>query len=180
MVDFFSSFCYLIIIPCEEVALSPLQDRRFFAKDIGSSSLTISNAIAVLQDIGVLSVDETLTALGEKIGCLPVHPLTSKMFLFSMLMNCLDPAFTLACASDYMYRSIYPSYASNEKNRATAAKFELASLYGGHSNQLAVIAVSECWKNAKNRGQDAWFCSPFFISPSTMDMLQAMRKQLQG
>ncbi|KAJ6730732.1 hypothetical protein OIU85_021519 [Salix viminalis] len=46
--------------------------------------------------------------------------------------------------------------------------------------QLAVIAAFECWKNAKNRGQEAWFCSQFFISPSTMNLLQAMRKQLQG
>ncbi|KAJ6335966.1 hypothetical protein OIU78_012548 [Salix suchowensis] len=35
---------------------------------------------------------------------------------------------------------------SNEKKRATAAKFELASLYGGHSDQLAVIAAFECWR----------------------------------
>ncbi|KAJ6405587.1 hypothetical protein OIU84_013535 [Salix udensis] len=115
--------------------------------------LTIGNAVAVLQDTGALSVDETSTELGEKIGCLPVHPLTTKMFLFSMLMNYLDPALTLACASDYISRDPFTlPMLSTEKKRATAAKFELASLYGGHSDQLAVIAAFECWKNAKNRG----------------------------
>ncbi|KAJ6681386.1 hypothetical protein OIU74_019796 [Salix koriyanagi] len=139
---------------------------------------TISNAVAVLVDIGALSVDETLTDLGEKIGCLPVHPLTSKMIFFAILMNCLDPALTLACASDYRDPFTLPML-PNEKKRAVAAKFELASLYGGHSDQLAVMAAFECWKKAKNRGQEASFCSQYFISSSTMNMLEAMRKQLQ-
>ncbi|KAJ6412366.1 hypothetical protein OIU84_005424 [Salix udensis] len=139
---------------------------------------TISNAVAVLVDIGALSVDETLTDLGEKIGCLPVHPLTSKMIFFAILMNCLDPALTLACASDYRDPFTLPML-PNEKKRAAAAKFELASLYGGHSDQLAVMAAFECWKKAKNRGQEASFCSQYFISSSTMNMLEAMRKQLQ-
>lgn len=139
---------------------------------------TIRNAVAVLLDIGALSVDEKLTELGEKIGCLPVHPLTSKMIFFAILMNCLDPALTLACASDYRDPFTLPML-PNEKKRAAAAKFELASLYGGHSDQLAVLAAFECWNNAKNRGQEASFCSQYFISSSTMNMLQAMRKQLQ-
>ncbi|OAY62181.2 DExH-box ATP-dependent RNA helicase DExH6 isoform X2 [Manihot esculenta] len=140
---------------------------------------TIHNAIIVLQDIGALSVDEQLTELGEKLGCLPVHPLTSKMLFFAILMNCLDPALTLACASDYRDPFTLPVL-PNEKKRANAAKFDLASLYGGNSDQLAVIAAFECWKNAKGRGQEAWFCSQYFISSSTMNMLHGMRKQLQS
>ncbi|KAF2302228.1 hypothetical protein GH714_033802 [Hevea brasiliensis] len=140
---------------------------------------TIHNAITVLQDIGALSLDEQLTELGEKLGCLPVHPLTSKMLFFAILMNCLDPALTLACASDYRDPFTLPVL-PNEKKRATAAKFDFASLYGGHSDQLAVIAAFECWKNAKGRGQEAWFCSQYFISSSTMNMLHGMRKQLES
>nr|CAD1828161.1 unnamed protein product [Ananas comosus var. bracteatus] len=59
---------------------------------------TVRNAIIVLQDLGALTQDEQLTDLGEKIGSLPVHPSTSKMLLFAILMNCLEPALTLACA----------------------------------------------------------------------------------
>ncbi|KAG6661759.1 DExH-box ATP-dependent RNA helicase DExH6-like [Carya illinoinensis] len=140
---------------------------------------TIRNAIIVLQDIGALSVDENLTELGEKLGSLPVHPLTSKMLFFSILMNCLEPALTLACASDYRDPFTLPMLPTDKK-RADAAKSELASLYGGHSDQLAVIAAFECWKNAKQRGQEAWFCSKYFVSKSTMNMLSGMRKQLQN
>lgn len=141
-------------------------------------SVTIRNAIIVLQDIGALSLDEKVTELGEKLGCLSVHPLMSKMLFFAILMDCLDPALTLACASDYRDPFTLP-ISPNEKKRATAAKFELASLYGGQSDQLAVIAAFECWKNAKQRGQEAWFCSQYFISSGVMNMLLGMRKQLQ-
>ncbi|XP_030462866.2 DExH-box ATP-dependent RNA helicase DExH6 isoform X1 [Syzygium oleosum] len=141
-------------------------------------SETIRNAVNILKDIGALSLDEKLTDLGEKLGSLPVHPLTSKMLLFAILMNCLDPALTLACASDYRDPFTLPML-PNEKKRSAEAKAELASLYNGQSDQLAVVAAFECWKKAKDMGQEARFCSQFFVSSSTMRMLSGMRKQLQ-
>lgn len=140
---------------------------------------TIKNAIAVLQDIGALSLDERLTELGEKLGSLPVHPLTSKMLFFAILLNCLDPALTLACAADYRDPFTLPML-PNDKKRANAAKVELASLYGGHSDQLAVIAAFDCWRSAREKGQESRFCSEYFVSSTTMFMLSGMRKQLQS
>ena len=137
------------------------------------------NAIIVLQDIGALTPDEKLTELGEKLGSLPVHPLTSKMLFLAILLNCLDPALTLACASDYRDPFTLPM-SPYDKKKAAAAKQELASLYGGHSDQLALIAAFECWKKAKERGQEARFCSNYYVSSGTMNMLFGMRKQLQS
>ncbi|XP_047340945.1 DExH-box ATP-dependent RNA helicase DExH6 [Impatiens glandulifera] len=141
-------------------------------------SETIQNAILVLQDIGALSTDESLTQLGERLGSLPVHPLTSKMLFFSIMVKCLDPALTLACASDFRDPFTLPML-PDERKKATAARSELASLYGGSSDQLAVVAAYECWRNAKNKGLEAQFCSEYFVSSATMHMLSAMRKQLQ-
>ncbi|KAG5596422.1 hypothetical protein H5410_037654 [Solanum commersonii] len=138
---------------------------------------TIRNAIIVLQDIGALSFDEKLTELGERLGSLPVHPLTSKMLLISILLNCLDPALTIACASDYRDPFTLPML-PNEKNKAAAAKAELASWYGGRSDQLAVVAAFEGWKSARETGQESRFCSKYFVSSGTMHMLSGMRKQL--
>lgn len=138
---------------------------------------TIRNAIIVLQDIGALSFDEKLTELGERLGSLPVHPLTSKMLLISILLNCLDPALTMACASDYRDPFTLPML-PNEKKKAAAAKAELASWYGGRSDQLAVVAAFEGWKSAKETGQESRFCSKYFLSSGTMHMLSGMRKQL--
>lgn len=140
---------------------------------------TVRNALIVLQDIGALTHDERLTDLGEKLGSLPVHPSTSKMLLFAILMNCLDPALTLACAADYREPFILPM-APDGRKKAAIAKLELASLYGGYSDQLAVVAAFDCWRKAKDRGQESQFCSRYFVSSSTMNMLCSMRKQLQN
>ncbi|KAK6919770.1 Helicase-associated domain [Dillenia turbinata] len=142
-------------------------------------SETIQNAVIVLQDIGALSPDETLTELGERLGSLPVHPLTSRMLLFAILLKCLDPALTLACASDYRDPFTLPMSPS-EKKKADLAKSELASLYGGNSDQLAIIAAFDCWRSAKEKGQLSKFCSKYFVSSSTMRMLSGMREQLQN
>nr|XP_043639978.1 DExH-box ATP-dependent RNA helicase DExH6-like [Erigeron canadensis] len=142
-------------------------------------SEAIHNAVTVLKDIGALSPNEELTELGEKLGWMPVHPLTSKMLLFAISVGCLDPALTLACASDYrdpFTLSMFP----NDKRKATTAKSELASLYGGHGDQLAVIAAFDCWKGAKQMGVEARFCSQYFVSKGVMNMLSGMRAQLQN
>ncbi|KAI9178233.1 hypothetical protein LWI28_024187 [Acer negundo] len=172
-------------MPIEEICLQvKLIDPNCRIEDFLKKTLdppvseTICNAITVLQDIGALTREEKVTELGEKLASLPIHPLMSKMLFFAILLDCLDPALTLACASDYRDPFTIPMLAI-EKTRATAAKFELASLYGGQSDQLAVIAAFECWKNAKQRGQEARFCSQYFVSSSTMYMLNGMRKQLQ-
>ncbi|XP_048502052.1 DExH-box ATP-dependent RNA helicase DExH6 isoform X2 [Beta vulgaris subsp. vulgaris] len=140
---------------------------------------TIENALSVLQDIGALSHDERLTELGKKLGSLPVHPLIGNMLFFATLLNCLDPALTLACAADYREPFILPML-PNEKKLADAAKAELASLYGGHSDQLAIVAAFDCWRSAKDKGQEFRFCSEYFISSSIMRMLSGMRKQLEN
>ncbi|KAK4492871.1 hypothetical protein RD792_000196, partial [Penstemon davidsonii] len=139
---------------------------------------TIRNAIIVLQDIGALSLDENLTDLGKKLGSLPLHPLKSKMLFLGILLDCLDPALTLACASEYRDPFILPML-PNEKKLASDAKSELASFYGGSGDQLAVLAAFESWETAKSKGKEAQFCSKYFISSSTMSMISGMRKQLK-
>nr|GMC48493.1 DExH-box ATP-dependent RNA helicase DExH6-like [Ipomoea batatas] len=140
---------------------------------------TIRNAIIVLQDIGALTIEEKLTQLGQRIGSLPVHPLTSKMLLIAILLNCLDPALTLACASEYKDPFTLPML-PNERKKADAAKAELASLYGGRSDQLAVVAAFECWRGAKQKREESRFCSRYYVSSGTMKMISRMRKQLQS
>ncbi|XP_078176454.1 helicase in vascular tissue and tapetum [Carex rostrata] len=140
---------------------------------------TVQNAIILLQELGALTDSESLTELGSKLGSLPVHPSTSRMLLFAILVNCLDPALTLACAADYRDPFVLPML-PEEKKRAGLARAELAGLYGGFSDQLAVVAAFDCWRRAKDKGQDSQFCARYFVSGGTMNMLFNMRRQLQG
>lgn len=139
--------------------------------------LAVRNAITLLQDIGALTRGEKLTELGKQLGSLPVHPSTSKMLLFAILLNCLDPALTIACAAGYREPFVLPM-APHEKKRAFAAKMEFTSCYGGYSDHLAVVAAFDQWREAKKKGQQAAFCAKNFVSHGTMVMLDGMRKQL--
>ncbi|GAU22186.1 hypothetical protein TSUD_252140 [Trifolium subterraneum] len=172
-------------MPIEEICLQvkvldpSCKIEEFLAKTLDPPvSESIRNAIVVLRDIGALSPDGTLTDLGEKLGSLPVHPVISRMLFFAILMNCLDPALTLACASDYKDPFTIPM-SIEDKKRAADAKSELASLYGGFGDQFAVLAAFECWKNSKEMGLEARFCSQYYVSGGAMKMLSGMRKQLQ-
>lgn len=137
---------------------------------------SVTNAISILEELGALSPDEELTELGNKLGSFPVHPVLTKMLLFAILLNCLDPALTLACVSSYRDPFNQPMDPI-EKKKAISAKLELASLYGGHGDQLAVIAAFECWKIAQEKGQGASFCSRYYLSPGIMKMVSRMRKK---
>ncbi|CAN0897445.1 DExH-box ATP-dependent RNA helicase DExH6 [Linum grandiflorum] len=173
-------------IPIEELCLQvKLLDPNCKIQDFLQKTLdppiseSISNAVGVLEEIGALSADEQLTELGKKLGCLPVHPLISKMLFFAVLMNCLDPALTIACAADYRDPFTLP-ISPHEKKKATARRHELAEMYGGYSDHLAVVAAYDCWRNAKEGGHAPRFCSDYHVSPGTMQMLHGMRQHLQG
>ncbi|XP_047180818.1 DExH-box ATP-dependent RNA helicase DExH6-like [Vigna umbellata] len=173
-------------IPIEELCLQvKLLDPNCKVEEFLGKTLdppvfeSIRNAIIILQEIGAFSSDEKLTKLGEKLGSLPVHPSICRMLFFAILMNCLEPALTLACASEYRDPFTLPML-PEEKKRATAAKSELASLYGGCGDQFAVLAAFECWNNSKKMGLEARFCSQYFVSSGAMHMLSGMRRQLQA
>ncbi len=125
--------------------------------------LAVRNAVMLLQDLGALTPDERLTELGKQLGSLPVHPSTSKMLLVAILLNCLDPALTVACAAGYREPFVLPM-APDQKKRASAARQELAEIYGGYSDHLAVVAAFDRWEAAKTNSQEKQFCSQYFIS----------------
>ncbi|KAG2242474.1 hypothetical protein Bca52824_095685 [Brassica carinata] len=140
---------------------------------------SIANALTTLKDIGALTPQEELTELGQKFGQLPVHPRICKMLYFAILVSCLDPALILACAADTKDPFTMP-LGPGERKKAVAAKRELASLYGGHSDHLAIVAAFHYWKDAKRNGHSQEFCSQYFVSPNAMKMLDNMRDKLQG
>eukprot|EP00249_Psilotum_nudum_P020389 c27681_g1_i1 orf=52-3915(+) len=172
--------------PLEELCLQvKLLDPNCKIKEFLSKALdppvelAIHNAIVLLQDIGALTFEEKLTELGRQLGSLPVHPSTCKMLLFAILLNCLDPALTIACATGYRDPFVLPM-APHQKKRAFAARMELTAAYGGYSDHLAVIAAYDRWEEAKLKGDENRFCSQYFVSSGSMAMLAGMRKQLQG
>lgn len=153
--------------------------KEFLCKSVEPpAELSVCNAIRLLQDIGALTSDERLTELGEQLGALPVHPSTSKMILLGILLNCLGPALTIACAAGSRDPFILP-LSPEERKRAFAVKKRLASTYGGYSDELAIVAAFNGWEIAQSRNSERKFCEQNFLSLGTMAMLAGMRQQLR-
>lgn len=69
----------------------------------------MSNAVSLLHDIGALGADESLTRLGMHLASLPLSPTTAKMLLHAILLDCLDPALTVACGASYRDPFVLPA-----------------------------------------------------------------------
>ncbi|CAI5980477.1 unnamed protein product [Closterium sp. NIES-65] len=131
----------------------------------------ITNAVALLQDIGALDPHQSLTPLGAHLGALPLHPVTSKMLLHSILLDCLGPALTVAAASTYRDPFQMP-IGLDQKLKAIAARHALGNSLGGYGDHLALIAAFDGWADAKARGGARaadGFCRRNFLSPGAED-----------
>ncbi|CAI5534422.1 unnamed protein product [Closterium sp. Naga37s-1] len=131
----------------------------------------ITNAVALLQDIGALDPHQSLTPLGAHLGALPLHPVTSKMLLHSILLDCLGPALTVAAASTYRDPFQMP-IGLDQKLKAIAARHALGNSLGGYGDHLALIAAFDGWAEAKARGGARaadGFCRRNFLSPGAED-----------
>lgn len=125
--------------------------------------VSVRNAVTLLQDIGALTSDELLTDMGKQLGSLPVHPSTSRMILLAILLNCLDPALTVACAAGFREPFVLPLH-PYQKKQAQVAREELAGMYGGYSDHLSIVAAFDRWESARASGQEHQFCSRYFVS----------------
>ncbi len=52
--------------------------------------------------------EEALTPLGHVLGSLPMSPQLGKMVMYGILLGCVDPALTLACAMAYRSPFLLP------------------------------------------------------------------------
>ena len=63
--------------------------------------LSVNVGNLAVQQIDALDPFEDLTELGHHLADLPVEPRYGKMILYSVVLKCLDPILTIACALAY-------------------------------------------------------------------------------
>lgn len=75
--------------------------REFLASAIESPSPAgVTKAVDDLIDLGALTANEELTALGRVLASLPIHPALGKMILLGVLFKCLDPILIIGAAAE--------------------------------------------------------------------------------
>ncbi|KAA0156285.1 hypothetical protein FNF29_01078 [Cafeteria roenbergensis] len=145
--------------------------------------LAVDAALQLLADIGAIDIAskpsggtaESLTALGEALAQLPLPPRLGKMILHGVLLRCVDPVVTIACAVSYRTPFVLPMSAA-DKAAADKAKVDLA--HGLPSDHMALLGAWEGYSKAERTGGGFGFCRRWFLSPSVMRMVGGIRRQL--
>ncbi|XP_039247577.2 3'-5' RNA helicase YTHDC2-like [Styela clava] len=141
------------------------------------SRIMLANAVDLLKTIDALDPWEDLTELGHHLVDLPIEPRLGKMVLYSVVLKCLDPVLTIACALAYKDPFVLPQ-APEEKRQATNCRAKFSA--GAFSDHMCLLRSFQAWQKAKSDGWERAFCDKNYLSSATMQMIIGMRTQLLG
>merc|ERR1719484_376935 len=106
-----------------------------------------------------------LTALGQKLAKLQVHPMLGKMLLLASLFRCPEPIMTICASLGYKSPFVCPMGKEREANEAKK------SLAGDTaSDHFALTSAYEGWLLEKWR-----FAHSHFLSGQTLDYIHQLR-----
>ncbi|XP_041567027.1 3'-5' RNA helicase YTHDC2 isoform X3 [Taeniopygia guttata] len=140
-------------------------------------ALIVKNALQMLKTIDAMDPWEDLTELGYHLTELPVEPHLGKMVLYAVVLKCLDPVLTIACALAYRDPFVLPTLAS-QKRAAVLCRKRFAA--GTFSDHMVLLRVFQAWQKARSDGWERAFCEKNFLSQATMQIIVGMRAQLLG
>ncbi|XP_039946668.1 3'-5' RNA helicase YTHDC2-like isoform X2 [Hirundo rustica] len=140
-------------------------------------AVTVRNAVHMLKSIDAMDPWEDLTELGYHLTELPVEPHLGKMVLYAVVLKCLDPVLTIACALACQDPFVLPTLAS-QKREAMQCRRRFAA--GTFSDHMALLRAFQAWQKARSDGWERAFCEKNFLSQATMEIIVGMRTQLLG
>ncbi len=136
------------------------------------SEESIRLAVELLTTIQALDEREQLTPLGFHLAHLPMDPQTGKMILMGAVFSCLDPILSVAASLSFKDAFVVPL---GKEEIVDKKKRELSS--GTRSDHLMLANVILDWEDARERGRSRDFCWEYFLSESTLKMLDNMKRQ---
>lgn len=139
--------------------------------------LSITNAIQLLQMIGCIDENESITATGRAVSKLPMDPRISRIVLLGCLFGC-GPAL-LSTTATMAYRDPFLLPTRSNEQGSTNTKGRLSS--GIPSDQYAILRALEQFKTLQLRfgyHKANAFCDEHNLSRSTMSFLSDLTQQL--
>ncbi|RMC01106.1 hypothetical protein DUI87_22372 [Hirundo rustica rustica] len=140
-------------------------------------ALIVENALQMLKTVDAMDPWEDLTKLGYHLTELPVEPHLGKMVLCAVVLKCLDPVLTIACALAYRDPFVLPTLASQKRAAMLCRKRFTAGTFSDHT---VLLRAFQAWQKAHSGGWEKAFCKKNFLSQATMQIIVGMRTQLLG
>ncbi|XP_068034681.1 3'-5' RNA helicase YTHDC2-like [Anomalospiza imberbis] len=167
-----------------ELLRMPFQDICLYTKILAPINCPIVDFLMKAPDpppavttIDAMDPCEDLTELGYHLTELSVEPHLGKMVLYAVVLKCLDPVLTIACALAYQDPFVLPTLAS-QKCAAMLCKKRFAA--GTFSDHMTLLRAFQAWQKARSDGWERAFCEKNFLSRATMEIIAGMRTQLLG
>ncbi|KAL3922622.1 MAG: hypothetical protein SGILL_002109 [Bacillariaceae sp.] len=139
---------------------------------------SIANALELLVSLGaMLPETNDLTTLGECLSVLSLEPRVGLMVIWSYLLGCSRVASNMAVSMSYKTPFVLPP----PSMRRDAEKAQLLLSNHSESDQITVLHALKKGDQLKKRsGQGAYrdWCRRNYLSPSTLDMVGSLRKNL--
>ena len=143
--------------------------------------LSITNAVEILQLIGCLDDNETITPVGTAVSKLPMDPKVSRAILLGCLCGC-GPALMEATASmSYRDPFLMPTTDADGRKSDENIRIKHAFSVGMPSDQFAVLKALEQYRTIQQRfsySQTAKYCEQNNLSRSTMAFLGELTNQM--
>jgi HrpA-like RNA helicase len=138
---------------------------------------SVKNALNLLVDLGAMMPSSNdLTALGECLASLSLHPRAGKMVIWSYILGCARVA--CAMASGMSYRSPFILPPPSLKKMAAKSMVELSN--GSESDQFIMHFLLEKKDKCKTQNEFYNFCQENFISTATLQAVSDSRKNINN
>lgn len=142
------------------------------------SDVTVKNSIKILQQLGALTLDESLTQLGLYIADIPLNAKYGKMLIYGIMFKCIDPVLTIVSLLSINEPFTLPSKVE-ERQMCHALKMKLED--GSYSDHFVMLKIFQKWNEYKTSNEfDGGFCEDNFVNSGTMDRIASTRVKIVG
>ena len=107
------------------------------------SERALTNAITLLKRLGALNDAEDLTRLGHQLVDLPIEPRLGKTVLASVVLKCLDPVLTIACALSYKDPFVIPT---NDQDKRDLKRLKQKLSLECQSDHVLLVKAYREWQ----------------------------------
>ena len=115
---------------------------------------------------------EKLTALGHHLAALPVDVRIGKLIILGAMLQCADPALTLAAALSVRSPFVAP-YGMRSQADESKANWSV-----GGSDHLAVLQAYQAWDALSGERRRLAFCQENFLSHRTLQTIAQTKREL--
>lgn len=146
---------------------------RFFNKMIDRPDITtVAASLKLLNALGALDEEESLTPLGFYLAKLPIAPQLGKMLLLGVFFNCLEPIMNISVCLDYKSPFNLVLRRNNQSRELDPRIIEFAE--GIKSDHLLLHKAVFLHQKFDKRTRQQ-YCEKYNINSTVLDMLKKLK-----